>query len=168
MKKCGLCGNEFPNLVKIDGKQRNLSNRIYCLICSPFGQHNTKALHNLSVRDKKQCNKCGETKPNLDFGKKGKGLQSYCKPCLYAYQIERWIKIKKKAIAYKGGKCIVCMYNCYYGALDFHHRDPEKKDADWSKLRLRSWDKITKELDNCDLYCNRCHSELHHKIRTES
>ena len=50
--------------------------------------------------------------------------------------------------------------------MHFHHRDPTEKDVDWSKLKLRNWEKIEKELDKCDLYCSRCHTELHHEIRT--
>jgi len=80
---------------------------------------------------------------------------------LYKNQIQRWIKIKKKAIDYKGGSCVKCGYNKYYGALEFHHLDPSQKDVVWTKLRLRSWDKITKELDKCILLCANCHREEH-------
>lgn len=84
---------------------------------------------------------------------------------LYAYQIKRWIKIKEKAIAYKGGCCANCGYNKYYGALEFHHVDPQQKDVDWGKLRLRSWDKITFELDQCVMLCANCHREEHQELR---
>lgn len=43
---------------------------------------------------------------------------------LYRNQIQRWIKRKLDAIEYLGGKCISCGYSKYYGALEFHHRDP--------------------------------------------
>jgi hypothetical protein len=86
---------------------------------------------------------------------------------MYVYQVERWIDIKKKAINYKGGLCVKCGYNRYYGAMAFHHRDPKDKEVGWNELRLRSWDKIVKELDKCDLYCNRCHAERHHWLRTD-
>lgn len=80
---------------------------------------------------------------------------------LYKNQVQRWIRIKKKAIEYLGGKCINCGYNKYYGALHFHHREPYEKDVVWTKLRLRSWDKITHELDKCDCLCANCHAEEH-------
>lgn len=83
---------------------------------------------------------------------------------LYKNQIARWIKIKHKAIDYKGGSCIKCGYNRYYGALEFHHTDPSQKDVDWNKLRLRSWDKIVSELDGCVLLCANCHREEHHRL----
>ena len=35
---------------------------------------------------------------------------------------------KKELIKSKGGKCSICGYDKYYGALEFHHLDPSKKD----------------------------------------
>ena len=80
---------------------------------------------------------------------------------LYKNQVQRWIKRKKKAIEYKGGCCSSCGYDKYYGALHFHHKNPENKDVNWTKLRLRSWDKIVLELDKCELLCANCHAEAH-------
>ena len=40
MGRCELCSQPFPNKLKVDGRLRNLQNRRYCLICSPFGAHN--------------------------------------------------------------------------------------------------------------------------------
>lgn len=81
---------------------------------------------------------------------------------LYHNQKCRWNKIKVKAIKYLGGKCADCdnsnLHPCCY---DFHHKDPATKEATWTKLRLRSWDKITKELDKCKLLCVICHRLEH-------
>jgi hypothetical protein len=82
---------------------------------------------------------------------------------LYKNQIQRWIRIKQKAIEYKGGSCIQCGYNRYYGALEFHHLDPNEKDCQWDKLRLKAWSKITAELDKCVMLCANCHREEHAK-----
>ena len=63
---------------------------------------------------------------------------------------------------YKGGKCVLCGYNKYLGALDFHHLDPTQKGFEISTRGLtRSWEKIRKELDKCVLVCANCHRELH-------
>ena len=35
--------------------------------------------------------------------------------------------VKALAIEYKGGKCQLCGYNKYQGALDLHHIDPKKR-----------------------------------------
>lgn len=37
-------------------------------------------------------------------------------------------KLRDLALASKGGKCQICGYARYSGALDFHHIDPTKKD----------------------------------------
>lgn len=80
---------------------------------------------------------------------------------LYRYQIARWTRIKIKAVAHKGGVCVACRVAYPYPAMQFHHRDPEQKDVQWVKLRLRSWEKIVAELDKCDLMCANCHA-IHH------
>jgi hypothetical protein len=81
---------------------------------------------------------------------------------LYHNQKRRWNKIKQKAITYLGGKCVDCKKTDLHPALyDFHHKDGEEKECQWAKLRLRSWDRITKELDKCELLCVLCHRLRH-------
>jgi hypothetical protein len=76
-----------------------------------------------------------------------------------------WQNRKVEAIEYKGGCCKICGYNKCKESMDFHHRNPEDKEYDWNKLRLTSWEKITKELDKCDLLCKNCHAEEHVRLR---
>lgn len=73
----------------------------------------------------------------------------------------RYLRLKIKAVEYKGGKCIKCGYNKYFN-LVFHHRDPNTKDYDWYNLRKRSWNIICEELDKCDILCHNCHNEVHY------
>lgn len=81
---------------------------------------------------------------------------------LYLAQMRRWNRIKIKAVEYKGGKCSKCESSTYHpSCYDFHHNDPATKEFVWTKLRLKSWDKITKELDKCDLLCCICHRLEH-------
>lgn len=75
----------------------------------------------------------------------------------------RYLKLKIRAVEYKGGKCSKCGYDKYFN-LTFHHRDPKTKDHDWSSLRKRSWETICKELDKCDILCHNCHNEVHYNI----
>lgn len=79
----------------------------------------------------------------------------------YKNQIFRWRRIKLQAIEYKGGSCTNCGFSSHPSALQFHHTDPVEKDVAWNKLRLRSWDKITTELDKCILLCANCHAIEH-------
>ena len=69
-------------------------------------------------------------------------------------------KIKTLAIEYKGGKCQVCGYNKYQGALDLHHITGEKEFGIGDKGYTRSWEKVKAELDKCVLVCANCHREL--------
>ena len=70
-------------------------------------------------------------------------------------------KIKDMAIEYKGGKCQVCGYDKYVGALDLHHIDGGKKSFGiGDKGYTRSWEITKKELDKCILVCANCHREI--------
>ena len=80
---------------------------------------------------------------------------------LYLAQMRRWNRVKTKAVAYKGGKCNKCGGVFHPSCYDFHHLNPGDKEFTWTKLRLRSWDKITTELDKCELLCSICHRLTH-------
>lgn len=111
-----------------------------------------------------KCGKCNKELPVDQFYMRPDRVnkpQSYCKSCLHRIQMDRWIERKLKAIQYLGGVCKDCNGVFPREVYDFHHRDPEEKDVSWQKLRLRSWDKITKELDKCDLLCANCHRIRH-------
>lgn len=70
-------------------------------------------------------------------------------------------KIKTLSINYKGGKCQICGYNKFQGALDFHHVDPKQKSFSiGEKGYTRSWDRIKEELNKCILVCATCHREI--------
>ncbi len=74
-------------------------------------------------------------------------------------------QIRQMSLDYKGGKCQICGYNKCIRALDFHHRDPEKKDFGLSaKGYTRSWDSVKTELKKCVLLCSNCHREVHEGI----
>lgn len=71
-------------------------------------------------------------------------------------------KLKAMAIEYKGGKCKICGYNKYVGALDFHHLDGNSKKFDLSTHGLtRSWARTKAEVDKCILVCANCYREIH-------
>ena len=89
---------------------------------------------------------CGQTNPNEFYGRR----TSVCKKsCYNSQRVQEFIDLKIKSISHLGGSCKKYSYNAFYGALEFHHIDPEeKKDVAWDKLRLRSWGKVKLELDN--------------------
>ena len=116
----------------------------------------------------KKCSVCQLEKPTEFFySRSSRNNKPYdrCKKCFNNYVSDRWITKKIKSIIYKGSKCLDCGVsypNEPYVIFDFHHRDPSQKDVDWSKLKLRTEEKILKELDKCDLLCSNCHRKRHH------
>jgi hypothetical protein len=50
--------------------------------------------------------------------------------------------------------------------IDFHHRDPSKKDVNIS-VAVAHWsiEKLQEEIKKCDLLCCNCHRKLHAKER---
>lgn len=89
----------------------------------------------------------------------------HCKKCRQEAVSKRRRKLKELAVAYKGGKCEICGYNRYIGALEFHHKNPEEKDFQISCGNTLSFERIKSELDKCLLVCSNCHKELHDKLR---
>lgn len=65
------------------------------------------------------------------------------------------------AIEYKGGRCKICGYSKYSGALELHHiNKSDKSFGIGDKGYTRSWDKIKQELEKCVLLCANCHREV--------
>ena len=111
------------------------------------------------------CKFCGDTDlKNFMLSGSGRISKSRCKKCHSKYSILRFRNNKKKAVEYKGGKCMLCGYDNCMRSLSFHHRDPKFKDPNWNKMRNWKFEKLKKELDKCDLVCNNCHGEIHEKL----
>ena len=95
--------------------------------------------------------------------------KSICKQCSNLRQatqiLSRQLENKKKAIEYKGGKCIRCGYHGFYGALEFHHIDPKSKTRDIGTQRKQNlqFEDWKEELDKCELVCANCHREIHYE-----
>lgn len=168
MKTCRKCGLTFKQIQKINGKQHNLSKRVYCLSCSPFGQRNNRILEVYNSKFK-ICPRCELQLPISSFyvSQPSGKINSYCSLCASAESAERKRKLKMSCVAYLGGSCIRCGYNKCLGALEFHHRDPSKKDFGIANFRgSKLTNTITNELDKCDLLCSNCHREEHwNKLR---
>jgi len=70
--------------------------------------------------------------------------------------------MKLNAIEYKGGYCERCGWQGHPAAYDFHHKNPEEKEFQWStQLYKKSWGTIKTELDKCELLCAICHRIEH-------
>jgi hypothetical protein len=143
MKKCKLCQKEIPSTIIIKGKKRNLKNRKYCFSCSPFGSRNTMKLENGAKLTKEEK-------------KKRKSISTY------KWQKKTRKKRKEILVQIFGGECSMCGYNNCNQALEFHHIDPEAKEADIGTMGIISkWETIVDELKKCVLVCSNCHAEIH-------
>ena len=72
-------------------------------------------------------------------------------------------RTKEKLVEYLGGKCVCCGYNKCHRALQFHHKDPSKKDFQISGT-TKSFSRLKEEADKCILVCSNCHAEIHDGI----
>ena len=146
---CRKCNEKIPTKKIVDGKERNLQNRKFCLTCSPFGSRNTKTddPQREPVRSKVYSEWTEDQK------ERNRAMQ-------YGYRHRRI----KKAVDLKGGECNRCGYSKCIRSLQFHHTDPALKQFELNSRTMlsHSWDSIVKELDKCELLCANCHSEHHY------
>lgn len=158
---CKKCNNYFPIKVEIDGEKHNLSNRKFCLECSPWGKHNTLDLNKEQLKNKtykkkrieytKTCPVCD----NIFTGTDGSNLCCSCKNKV------RRLKCKMTAVEYLGGKCQRCGWTGDYAAYEFHHLDPSKKEFTIGRISNKKWEVVRDELDKCELLCSICHRIEH-------
>lgn len=54
----------------------------------------------------------------------------------------------------------------HIAVLVFHHRDPNEKEADSTKMINDKWliQRIDEELEKCDVLCANCHRKLHWEL----
>jgi transposase len=76
--------------------------------------------------------------------------------------VARWRRrAKRRLIEAAGGACLLCGYDDYQGALQFHHLDPAEKRYLISRCgHTRSFDELKAEAEKCVLLCANCHAEV--------
>ena len=84
-----------------------------------------------------------------------------CKKCNVERVSQTRRDHKTKLIEAFGGRCILCNYARFQGALKFHHKDPDGKDFSISHGETWSYSKMFKETKKCILVCANCHREIH-------
>lgn len=70
---------------------------------------------------------------------------------------QRHLRLKEQAIAYKGGRCVICGYDRCPSALHFHY--PDSADREFYISAASNWQKILSALDRCTLLCANCRAE---------
>lgn len=142
MPECKKCGSWFHSRIEVDGVVRFVHKRKYCLECSPFGQHNTRQIHLLN-------------RARIDRS--------------HEWQKKVRRERKEKLVKLMGGKCSICDYDRFNGALHFHHVDPESKEFTLAVTQLSnmSWKKIVAEAKKTVLVCAVCHAEIEGGLHDE-
>ena len=120
----------------------------------------------------KTCKNCGVDKNPDEFYSNGwqkTGKRKYkqnCKACEQELRHRRrWIKIQSILGSIK---CEICGYDYNLAAIEFHHKDPNKKDFKLSDIRDASVEVLKKELRKCMTLCANCHREEHNKHMEKS
>ena len=132
----------------------------------------------------KRCQHCKTLLPLSEFSKdkhESDGVQGNCKKCVRVYHKkyytenkERYLlgirknerEIKNWYINYKSTLvCIICGEDDPI-CLDFHHRNPSKKEVNITTAIRDCWSRsrILKELEKCDIVCSNCHRKIHRDL----
>jgi hypothetical protein len=71
--------------------------------------------------------------------------------------LTKWFKEYKKTL-----KCNRCPEN-HSACLDFHHKDPTKKESNLSRVANHKWSRarILAEIAKCEVLCANCHRKQH-------
>jgi hypothetical protein len=94
------------------------------------------------------------------FWLEGRGYYR-CKRCRMERVSQRRRKMKLILVAEAGGRCALCGYDHYVGALHFHHLDPSTKRFHLSMQGVtRSLAAARAEMAKCVLLCANCHAEV--------
>lgn len=103
-----------------------------------------------------ECRHHGRT----EFILEGRG-QYRCLKCRAA-AVVRWRRnAKLKLIEEAGGRCVLCGYDEFPGALQFHHLDPSQKSFGLAMRGLtRSIEALRLEASKCVLLCANCHAKV--------
>jgi hypothetical protein len=104
----------------------------------------------------RRCRRHGATK----FVLEGRGYYR-CTRCRQERVAERRRRVKEILVAELGGRCAICGYDRYAGALAFHHLDPSQKEFGLSMRGLtRGIALLREEAKKCILLCHNCHAEI--------
>jgi AcrR family transcriptional regulator len=102
------------------------------------------------------CERHGETR----FVIRSDGA-SRCERCRVESVTKRRRQMKALLVAEAGGRCTLCGYARYVGALEFHHVAPSTKSFALGRVGVaRSLERAREEARKRVLLCSNCHAEV--------
>ncbi len=73
--------------------------------------------------------------------------------------------MKEILVAEAGGRCTICGYDRFAGALEFHHVDPMAKRMPLSARGIAyASETLRAEAKKCVLLCANCHAEIENGV----
>ena len=103
------------------------------------------------------CRRHGRT----EYALVGSEKRPRCKKCRSEAVARRRRKVKQTLVDEMGGRCVLCGYDECLNALEFHHRDPTKKEFGVAMRGItRAIDAIRAEVEKCVLLCSNCHAAV--------
>ncbi len=89
------------------------------------------------------------------------GVRYRCLKCRRQGVIDWRRRAKLRLVQEFGGRCELCGYDEFLGALQFHHVDPELKEFGLAMRGLtRSMEALREEAAKCVLLCANCHAKV--------
>lgn len=102
------------------------------------------------------CRRHGDTQFILE----GRGYYR-CRRCRADAVVRHRQKLKATLVEEAGGRCCICGYDRFLGALEFHHLDPNEKRLGLSGQGVTySLERLRSEARKCVLVCANCHAEV--------
>jgi transposase len=90
-----------------------------------------------------------------------------CVQCASAQVSRRRRRVKQILLEEAGGRCMLCGYDEYAGALEFHHVRPADKAFTISQNGVtRSIESAREEARKCVVLCANCHAEVEGGVKT--
>ena len=122
---------------------------------------------------KKKCISCKKIKTYKSFYSNGFQSNSHRKKykpsCKRCYDVRRWKKHWRRIEEIIGDlKCSKCGYDFNLAALEFHHKNRNKKEININLCKTHSLVKLKIELKKCILLCANCHRDRHHRSSRKS
>lgn len=101
-----------------------------------------------------------------DFVIEGRGYYR-CKQCRVERVVAHRRTAKAQLVEEAGGRCAICGYDRYLGALEFHHLDPSQKRLGLSHRGVgHAMSTLRAEAAKCVLLCSNCHAEVEGGVST--
>ena len=162
-KQCGGCGAMLPLSSFRKARKHYMAKCKTCLALWAKGYRQKPEVKKASQAYHKEYVKSPENRKRINARQRGYNQTNKYKDSRNKNRRDWALKQKKKAVEYKGGKCVVCDYSKCLAAMDFHHKNPLEKDGYGTGALKSHWsfEKNKKELDKCVLVCVRCHREIH-------